>query len=107
MRGDIDRAHLTQQLLRKIAEVCSTTCKTPLRVCLRLGRPLDSALFGDIDIAGDAVDNDATTEDADIIILTPEVFFGSTTDSVALQQRCRTTAFRLLVIDEVRSEWHL
>jgi hypothetical protein len=92
---------IAQQLLRKITEMCSATCKEPLRVCLRLGRPLDSTLFGDIDIADDGVDNEISVQDADIIILTPEVFFGSTADSIAVQQRCRTTAFRLLVIDEV------
>jgi hypothetical protein len=92
---------IAQQLLRKITEMCSATCKEPLRVCLRLGRPLDSTLFGDIDIADDGVDNEISVQDADIIILTPEVFFGSTADSIAVQQRCRTTAFCLLVIDEV------
>jgi len=70
---------------------------------LRLGKPLDSALFGDIDVADDRLDNEVSVQDADIIILTPEVFFGSTAESTAVQQRCRTTACRLLVIDEVRS----
>jgi hypothetical protein len=78
-------------------ESCCPGCCEVGSVLLYFCRELN----GDIDIADDGVDNEISVQDADIIILTPEVFFGSTADSIAVQQRCRTTAFRLLVIDEV------